>query len=289
MASWAKDVSHDEAFEGFRARREAERAANIKVTWRKVSPLTGGGWSGLGPDGALVYVGEAQPPLGFHSYGRIVDGTRRLAGGSPTLAGAKRAAESLFTTNGGTPVREEARMAPASPILEARAIKIREREWQPAVFVEGSEEPLQKAEPVRTKKEAEGIASTLLEAVAAQARKAAERPERPSEAAMREAAQHDAPRDEVDPAPTVDSLVEGLEGGKAVPNPRGTYHRISVGGRSLAYANPRKDGVLLDFAAKTVEGAHTPGLQVKGNRVLLKVNARNLAEVRAFLERLERK
>lgn len=96
-------VSHDDAFAELRARKSAEAEATIKVTWRKVSALTGGGWSGLGPNGALVYVRLATDPWEGQShyiYGRVVDQNRYMVGTRPTIPEAKRAAASLFTTNG---------------------------------------------------------------------------------------------------------------------------------------------------------------------------------------------
>lgn len=89
-------MTHDEAFAAHRARREEERARTVKVTWRKVSELTGGGWSGLGPDGRLVRVVGPSGPLGFYSYYELVEGRPHLGGGCPTLARAKRAAAAMF-------------------------------------------------------------------------------------------------------------------------------------------------------------------------------------------------
>lgn len=85
-----QEQSHTEAFAAFRAKRDEDRAREAKVTWRKVSDLTGEGWSGLGPNGALVWVGPLS--ITHYSYGRVVDGRRELCGGVASLAGAKRAA-----------------------------------------------------------------------------------------------------------------------------------------------------------------------------------------------------
>lgn len=68
-------------------------AATVKVTWRKVSPLTGGGWSGLGPNGALVFVQAAG--RGF-DYGTRDGQVKTIKGSAPTLPRAKRAAASLL-------------------------------------------------------------------------------------------------------------------------------------------------------------------------------------------------
>lgn len=92
--------THDERFAAFRAEREAERAQAVKVTWRKVADITGGGWSGLGPDGQLVYVSHRITGGlhdGHHAFGRVDGKTRTAVGTELTLARAKRAAEALFT------------------------------------------------------------------------------------------------------------------------------------------------------------------------------------------------
>ena len=81
-------------FAAFVEQRNDERARTVKVTWRKVSDLTGGGWSGLGPNGALVYV-ERNARQGFtygHRYGarKVAIGERRV------FVQAKAAAEQLL-------------------------------------------------------------------------------------------------------------------------------------------------------------------------------------------------
>lgn len=103
-------MSHDDAFAAFRAHREAERAADVKVTWRKISPMTGGGWSGIGPQGkdALVFVSEPrsatkEDDIGhgwafttLYDYGRIVDGKRVVEGHAMLKSKAQERAAALL-------------------------------------------------------------------------------------------------------------------------------------------------------------------------------------------------
>src|SRR5581483_3962822 len=106
------EQSHTEAFAEFRAKRDAERAAEIKVTWRKVSEDTGGGWSGLGPNGALVFVRREASGFAYGDVHKTMTPWRRsVVGYAATLARAKRAAEALFTHDGGEAAREEAQVA----------------------------------------------------------------------------------------------------------------------------------------------------------------------------------
>ncbi len=86
-------MNHTEAFAEFQARREAERQ-RVYVTWRRVSADTGGGFSGLGKDGQLVWVkGHADG----YDYG-LMNGTERVfAGGADTLAEAKRLVAELIS------------------------------------------------------------------------------------------------------------------------------------------------------------------------------------------------
>lgn len=83
-------MSHDADFAKFREDRARERAEQVRVTWRRVSADTGGGWSGLGPDGRLVYVVGAQ---GAYVYGRVDGKRRERVGFAQTLGLAKAAAE----------------------------------------------------------------------------------------------------------------------------------------------------------------------------------------------------
>lgn len=101
-------MSHDEAFAALQARkRAAESAGPPRVTWRKVSRLTGGGFSGLGPAGALVWVGPARPARKgeggagwafreLYDYGRVTDGERVVYGSAYAVPEAKRRAEALL-------------------------------------------------------------------------------------------------------------------------------------------------------------------------------------------------
>lgn len=184
-------MNHTEAFQAHVARREAERAATVKVTWRKVSDMTGGGWSGLGPNGALVYVTGPSGPLGFYHYGRVNGSHREPVGGCPTLARAKRMAEQLFTST-----TKEKTMATAT-----------------------------------TEKT----------------------------------------------APTAADLA-AVVGADYVEAPAGTYGRI-IGTTTLAYANPRKYGVLLDFPSAAVAKAPAKfqkALEDKGAYTRMKVTADNV-------------
>lgn len=99
-------MSHDDAFAAHVARRDAARAARDvgRVTWRKVSPMTGGGWSGIGAGGRLVWVrptDEEDPALGVgYEIGRIEDGARVRTATlyRATLAEAKREAAGLLAS-----------------------------------------------------------------------------------------------------------------------------------------------------------------------------------------------
>ena len=88
-------MSHTESFAAFQARRDAERAQARKVTWRKVSELTGGGYSGLGPAGALAWVKEVSP--GYVPYGRVIGSERVQLGWARTLQAAKASAAAILT------------------------------------------------------------------------------------------------------------------------------------------------------------------------------------------------
>lgn len=102
-------MTHDEAFAAFRERKRATEAATVKVTWRRARWGIGEtGYSGLGPGGQLVWVGEARPATEeeyghgwsfaeLHPYGRVVDGFRVEEGTSYTVAKAKQAAEKLLS------------------------------------------------------------------------------------------------------------------------------------------------------------------------------------------------
>lgn len=83
-----------EEFDEFSRRRDAERAAAARVTWRKVSDLTGGGWSGLGPRGRLVFV-RKNVRQGYE-YGHRYGKRTVTIGERTTLALAKSAAAQLL-------------------------------------------------------------------------------------------------------------------------------------------------------------------------------------------------
>lgn len=215
-------MSHDQKFAELRERHEQERAAEVRVTWRKVSWLTGGGWSGLCPLGALVYVEPAGAPGSGQShyfFGRVGGKGRVYAGTRPSLSEAKCAAEALF-------------------INEAPA-KAHER-------------------------------STMTEKT----------------------------------IPTAESLMEGI--GTVERPGKAPYARLRVLERrpntsseapddyrslTLAYASPRKDGVVLGFATSAIAGAPArfqKALEARGSRSTMRVTARNVKGARALLEWLAR-
>jgi hypothetical protein len=196
-------MTHDDAFAKFRAEREAERAAEVKVTWRKVDPLTGGGWSGLGPDGQLVFVARRGDQ---YDYGDVIQDTRpwrrSRVGTAITLARAKKAAAALFNDA-----------------------------------------------PTRRRKGAPVATDTII---------------------------------------TADDLAgDGIEAVRAGKAP---YARMRAGGKTIAYADDRKDGVVLNFAS--VEGLPArfdkavtfKRLRGKGIRTTMSVDAKNVKTAKALLE-----
>jgi hypothetical protein len=70
------------------------------------------------------------------------------------------------------------------------------------------------------------------------------------------------------------------------------YDRIVAGKRTLAYANPRRAGVQLDFRAADLEGAPArlrKRITVNRDRALLTVDAKNTAAARSLLEHVAQK
>jgi hypothetical protein len=66
-----------------------------------------------------------------------------------------------------------------------------------------------------------------------------------------------------------------------------TYDRIVAGKRTLAYVNPRRDTVQLDFRAMDLDGAPARLRKraiIKNDRVLLFVNSKNVNAARALLQ-----
>jgi hypothetical protein len=66
-----------------------------------------------------------------------------------------------------------------------------------------------------------------------------------------------------------------------------TYDRIVAGKRTLAYVNPRRDAVQLDFRAADLAGAPARlrrRTTIKRDRALLIVNAKNVEGARALLQ-----
>jgi hypothetical protein len=81
---------------------------------------------------------------------------------------------------------------------------------------------------------------------------------------------------------TVTALAEGIG---TVVHSKG-YDRITAGKHTLAYANTRKAGVLLDFRATDLDGAPAPlrkRATIKGNRAVLLVDAKTMEAARALL------
>lgn len=109
-----------EEFAAFVARRDEERAGEVRVTWRRVAGRTGGGYSGLGPCGQLVWVGPPSPSPAAgaarsHEYGRL-DGKRRVVvGATLSLAAAKAAAAALLDPDPSGKARNGA--SPDRPVL----------------------------------------------------------------------------------------------------------------------------------------------------------------------------
>jgi hypothetical protein len=71
-----------------------------------------------------------------------------------------------------------------------------------------------------------------------------------------------------------------------------TYDRIVAGKRTLAYVNPRREAVQLDFRAADLEGAPARLRKraiVKDDRGLLLVNAKNLEAARALLQHVAKR
>jgi hypothetical protein len=87
---------------------------------------------------------------------------------------------------------------------------------------------------------------------------------------------------------TVTDLARGI--GRVV-HAKG-YAGIVVAKRTLAYANPRKAGVQLDFRAADLEGAPArlrKRATIKRDRALLLVNDKSVAAARALLEHVAQK
>jgi hypothetical protein len=71
-----------------------------------------------------------------------------------------------------------------------------------------------------------------------------------------------------------------------------TYDRIVAGKRTLAYANPRREGVQLDFRAADLDGAPArmrKRATIKHDRALLIVTDKNMESARALLQHVARK
>lgn len=95
-------------FDEFVARKDAARAERNRrrVTWRKVSAMTGGGWSGLGPGFRLCFVRPAATG-DLYEYGVLDGPTRVVKGTRPTLRAAKDAAAAALISPASDPDPEE--------------------------------------------------------------------------------------------------------------------------------------------------------------------------------------
>jgi len=84
-------------------------------------------------------------------------------------------------------------------------------------------------------------------------------------------------------AVTAESLMDGI--GEAVRADKAAYARIRANGRTLGYADDRKDGFVLSVAAGDVEGAPKRfKLEGEGKRRTMHVNAKNMKTARALVE-----
>lgn len=96
-------MSHDDAFAAFQERKRQAETSEVKVTWRRATWGDGAkGWSGLAPDGRLLFVTASI--MRDYSYGDVCEnGLRTLRGNQPTVVMATAAAEAwLRTTHHGT-------------------------------------------------------------------------------------------------------------------------------------------------------------------------------------------
>lgn len=87
--------------------------------------------------------------------------------------------------------------------------------------------------------------------------------------------------------PNAAALADGI--GTVIESRRPGYSRIVIGKRTLAYVNPRRGAVQLDFRAKDVAAAPARlrrAAVVKKDRALVAVTQKNLATARALLERV---
>lgn len=91
-------MSHDDSFAAFQERKRATEATEFKVTWRRATWGDVKGWSGLGPDGRLLFVAPAITR--DYSYGDVCEGgVRTTRGNAPTASMAKTGAERWLRTN----------------------------------------------------------------------------------------------------------------------------------------------------------------------------------------------
>ena len=101
-----RNGGHDARFAALHARRERERAVG-RIRWRRVSPLTGGGYAGWSERGS-VFAGPADVATRAWPYGCIEQRQRIKAGEAPTLRAAKASAEALICSDRATGALESA-------------------------------------------------------------------------------------------------------------------------------------------------------------------------------------
>jgi hypothetical protein len=83
-----------------------------------------------------------------------------------------------------------------------------------------------------------------------------------------------------------DAGVEAVRAGKA------PYARFQANGKTLAYADDRKDGFVMSISAKALEpiaAGKKKAVEVKGSRGTMRVTAKNAKGASALLEALAKK
>lgn len=308
-------MSHDDAFATFRAERDAERATAVKVTWRKVSPMTGGGWSALGRDGALGFVNPKRPS--GYEYGLRDGKDKPVAGVAMTLARAKRVVEQLLVESAcktSLAIREETSSVRAVNNHTHTTWKARTMETKITALTAANISALNEVLPtgvVATTAstatfgtDAEGALRAVttamnglpgtghprqsLHAVVRKLKQqAAKEPAALSvtttttaaPAARKEATVATTKKnDENTETITAEQFAGAIEGVEAVRAAKAPTARLRANGKTLAYADDRKGGFMMSIAAEAVEAApktHKDKLEIKGRRATLRVTTKN--------------
>jgi hypothetical protein len=302
--------SHDTAFAEFRARREENRAREVKVTWRKVSPMTGGGWSALGRDGALGFVNPKRAS-GFE-YGLRDGRAKPVTGVALTLARAKRAVEQLLTESACKPSlapREETSIVRVvnnvqTHLTGGTSMKVQVKHDKilvggevvghvtPAAFLLPGPNKWRAeiGDPAKPETYRVEYAESKQAAVAAVTTPTTEATASRKEATV---AATSIAKGTIKSNPaeaiTAEEFVKGIDGVEAVRAAKTPTARLRASGKTLAYADDRKDGFVLSIAAEAVEGAPKTvagKLEIKGRRATMHVtggNAKGAATVIAWL------